>query len=68
MVVKVSTFEKKSGANGIFYKDETVLNFEGYGNIIKNIHPDGTKIGMQSKIARIYKTKVIKTKLYEPKI
>ena len=56
MVVKVSTFEKKSGANGIFYKNETVLNFEGYGNIIKNIHPDGTKIGMQSKIARIYKT------------
>ena len=55
-IISISKIERKFDANGIIFKDEVVLDF-GNETIIKNLHKDGTKVGKDSKIAQIYKTK-----------
>lgn len=55
-IISISKIERKCDASGIIFKDEVVLDF-GNETIIKNLHKDGTKVGINSKIAQIYKTK-----------
>ena len=55
-IINISKIERKCDANGIIFKDEVVLDF-GNETIIKNLHKDGTRVGKDSKIAQIYKTK-----------
>lgn len=55
-IISVSKIERKCDASGIIFKDEVVLDL-GDEKIIKNLYKDGTRIGVDSKIAQIYKTK-----------
>ena len=55
-IISISKIERKCDASGIIFKDEVVLDF-GNETIIKNLHKDGTRVGIDSKIAQIYKTK-----------
>ena len=54
VVVNVCKIEGKAQANGIFYKDEKVFNFN-QDNVIKTLYKDGTKVAKGSTIAQIYK-------------
>lgn len=55
-IISISKIERKCDASGVIFKDEVVLDFENE-KIIKNLYKDGTRIGVDSKIAQVYKTK-----------
>ena len=55
-IIDVSILQEKSKAKGIIYKDEVILN-SGYGNITKNMQPNGAKVSVNSNIVQIYDSK-----------